>query len=133
VLLSIEIQRRPADLVIRLSGALDVVSSALLDLPQPLAEVAVDRLVLDVSGLASCDVAGLRRLARLHDELTAAGLVVRLVGVTPELRRLAQQSGIPVGFLRGGEIPAQSPGPREPRVLPLSTEWTKADNKGSRR
>ena len=103
VLLSIEIQRRSSDLVIRLSGALDVVSSALLELPRSVADVDVGKLIVDVSALETWDVAGIRSLARLHDELTAAGLLVHLVGAKPKLRQLAQVSGIPVGFLGAAE------------------------------
>lgn len=102
-LLTLEIHKEPPDLLLRLSGSLDLLSAGLLQLPRPAALDGVRRLVVDLSGLTFCDVAGLRRLAHLDADYAAAGFDVQLRGAQPQLRRAAMLARLAPGLCRSAE------------------------------
>lgn len=125
-LLSLEVRAQPPDLLLRLAGDLDVLSASFLHLPPPRAFDGVRRLVVDLSGVEFCDLAGLRRLAHLDADYAAGGFDVQLVGARPLLRRAALVTGLIPGLCaeedadreacHGGPPVIEEPHPR--RVQP---------------
>lgn len=125
-LLSVEVRAQPPDLLLRLAGELDVLSASFLQLPPPRAFDGVRRLVVDLSGVEFCDLAGLRRLAHLDAAYAAGGFDVQLVGARPVLRRAALLTGLIPGLCdeddaareacRAGSPVVEEPQPR--RVQP---------------
>lgn len=102
-LLSVEVRAQPPDLLLRLAGELDVLSASFLQLPPPRAFDGVRRLVVDLSGVEFCDLAGLRRLAHLDADYAAGGFDVQLVGARPLLRRAALVTGLIPGVCAGDD------------------------------
>ncbi|MFC3386077.1 STAS domain-containing protein [Couchioplanes azureus] len=83
------------ELTIRLTGELDLSTiSALVDeLHAVLALGPVGPVVVDLTGLAFCDVAGARALARLAEAVAGHGDPFHVRGASPRLRWLFHQIG----------------------------------------
>lgn len=105
--------------VLFMAGEVDVTATEQLeDALTTGCSLAGDRLVVDVSGLAFMDLAGLRILLRAHSRLLGqgrAGITVR--GASGAVRRIFELAGFT--SLLGDWPPAAVPG----YVLPRAGEW----------
>jgi len=73
-------------------------------LPHPVAGHVADDdgvVVVDLSGVEFCDLAGLRRLAHMYGAYTDAGMQVRVVGARAPVRRLARLATLAAKRPRG--------------------------------
>jgi anti-anti-sigma factor len=92
--------------VYRLEGEIDMsAAEALLVRTGELAAAHEGDVVLDLEKVTFIDSAGMRALLIARENLTAAGRALRLVNVTPEVRRLLDLVGL-TGVLSGDEPPA---------------------------
>ena len=89
----------PPHLVIRLCGELDLGSAEKLDWPSWADLSRIDSLIMDLSRLDFCDVAGLRRINVLGVTATQKGLSVQLRGTKSVIRKIARLSGIGTDWL----------------------------------
>ena len=85
-----EVTATPPLLRIDLRGELDIATIDVLSRPDVLAceHGSLHSVVVDLSGLTFCDVAGLRALMRLRDHHVRRGRVARLEHPRPHLARL---------------------------------------------
>jgi anti-sigma B factor antagonist len=87
--------RLPAYTIAWLCGALDistapVVRERLLGMLRP----GVRQLTIDLSGVSSCDVAGLAVLIGIQRCATARGIAVRLAAPGPQIAELLSSTGL---------------------------------------
>lgn len=117
----ITVRRTAGVAVVTMSGELDVarvttVRDQLLDVPRSLPT----GIVVDLSGVAFCDLASLRVLAQLGRRAEEDGTWLRLAAPSPVVRRLLEISGLAATLpcfddveaaLRGQNLGASSPFP----------------------
>jgi anti-anti-sigma factor len=93
--LHIAVVRGPDQVVVRLTGDIDVRAAGRLD--RALQEAAVTgrgAVVVDVAGARFRDCSGLRVLALFSDALVPAGRSCRVVGAPAATRRLVRSAGL---------------------------------------
>ena len=93
---------RPPGLVIRPCGDLDLAGGPRLPVPKA-DRVDGGLVVVDLSGVEFCDLAGLRRLAHVYGAYTDVGMQVRVVGARPPVRRLARTAALAARRSRGDD------------------------------
>lgn len=94
-----EIQYSFPQLELQLRGELDVLTAASLDVP-PVNAGEVGRLIIDLSDLSFCDVAGVQRLQELADCFAGSGVEVHMLGAGRVIRRMSRITGLLDGYLR---------------------------------
>jgi anti-anti-sigma factor len=92
---SLSVLSRPACTIVRLEGELDIATvptlrERLLGVLSP----GVRLLIIDLSGVSFCDVAGLAVLIGTQRRATARGIVVRLAAPRPQLAKLLRITGL---------------------------------------
>lgn len=91
--LQVEIESPDATTIrIVLSGDLDFDTSG--ELSAVALASGLERLEIDLSGLAFIDSSGLAALVRLHQRAVAGGAAVQVVAVTPYLRSLMRMTAL---------------------------------------
>jgi anti-anti-sigma factor len=104
---------------LKLEGPLNIGSAeALLEVMGRYASQA-SHLRLDLSGIETCDAAGLQLLCSLRNGAVASGKSLRLVAVSEPFTALAQALGVPVESL---EIEAGMTKPSEAAVAGTSNQ-----------
>ena len=84
----------PPVLTIGLYRELDVAAADRLEWPAWAEDEDIRLLMMDLRGLTFCDVAGLTVVQRLCDTAQGRGWDVRVLGVSPVLRRVARITGV---------------------------------------
>lgn len=92
---SLSVLSRPDCAIARLEGELDIATipalrERLFGVPRP----GVRLLIIDLSGVSFCDVAGLAVLIGTQRRATARGIVVRLAAPGPQLAKLLRITGL---------------------------------------
>ena len=92
---TLSVLSRPACTIVRLEGELDIATVPalrvrLLGVLSP----GVRLLIIDLSGVSFCDVAGLAVLIGTQRRATARGIVVRLAAPGPQLAKLLRITGL---------------------------------------
>jgi anti-anti-sigma factor len=92
---SLSVLSRPGCTIASLEGDLDIATvpelrERLLDLPGP----GVRLLIIDLSGVSFCDVAGLAVLIGTQRRATARGIVIRLAAPRPQVIKLLRITGL---------------------------------------
>lgn len=88
---SLEVVTTEGEQVVALRGELDVASSDFVKRTLLSSELPV---VVDMADLTFIDSSGLTALVNASNELTKRGLALRVRGVTPDLRRLFELTGL---------------------------------------
>jgi anti-anti-sigma factor len=86
---------RPACTIARLEGELDI--ATVPELREPLFDVlspGVRLLIIDLSGVSFCDVAGLAVLIGTQHRAAARGIAVRLAAPQPQVAKLLRVTGL---------------------------------------
>jgi len=92
---SLSILSRPACTIARLEGDLDIATvPELRERLLGLLSASVRLLIIDLSGVSFCDVAGLAVLIGTQRRATARGIVVRLAAPRPQLAKLLRITGL---------------------------------------
>jgi anti-sigma B factor antagonist len=101
-----DIRPHEIDRVIALAGDLDLDSPSSVLETSEFAIAASDsrRVWLDLSGVTFVDVYGLRLLVRIRAMTLALGRTLHLLGVSPQLMRLMQVSGLAEEFGLGSDL-----------------------------
>ncbi len=120
--LEVRISDTGAEVRVRLEGELDVETTSWFLRALAVARVAKEGhvLELDLSELTFLDVAGVRALARVHDEVTRVGGLVRVRGLCEHRLPAARVLGLgnyledrsAGGDARGQRMPNPSTGPQ---------------------
>jgi anti-anti-sigma factor len=114
---SLSVLSTPAFTIARLVGDLDIgttraVREGLLSMLLSAARL----LVIDLSGLSFCDVAGLAMLVGTQRRASARGITVRLAAPRPQMAKLLRATGLDQSFTIcatvDDAVPAQGDGPR---------------------
>lgn len=80
---------------VRLSGELDLFTAELLAARlAPLLDADVDRVAVDMSGVAFCDSSGLNTLLILRRNLKATGRGLKIVAASEQVARLLSLTGL---------------------------------------
>jgi len=96
---SLSILSRPACTVARLEGDLDIATTpALRERLLGLLSASVRLLIIDLSGVSFCDVAGLAVLIGTQRRARARGIAVRLAAPRPQVARLLRITGLDRSF-----------------------------------
>ena len=120
---SLSVLSRPDCTIASLEGELDIATvpelrERLLGLLGP----GVRLLIIDLSGMSFCDVAGLAVLIGTQRRATARGIVVRLAAPRPQVLKLLRITGLDRSFTicatLDDALPAQSGGPTATTSLP---------------
>jgi anti-anti-sigma factor len=109
----------PDQVVVRLTGDVDVVAAARLT--RTLQEAAVGgrgAVVVDVAGACFRDCSGLQVLAVFSDALVPAGRRCRIVGAPAATRRLVRSAGFGERLELDGPVDAGDPRPAAPLTSP---------------
>ena len=112
-LLNVALVPAPAQTVVRLTGEVDLSSSALLaDALVQAGRLDTESVVVDVAGVRFWDCSGLHALADFTAELARAGRRCRIVGATPATRRLIVLADFAPALVLDGPVhlPAVTPG-----------------------
>ena len=115
--LHIAVVRGPDQVVVRLTGDVDVPAAGRLD--RALQEAAVSgrgAVVVDVAGARFRDSSGLRVLAVFSDTLIPAGRSCRVVGAPAATRRLVRSAGLGDRLELDGPVDEVDPRPAAPRT-----------------
>lgn len=100
--LAIATERRGERLVVRLTGDLDVSNrDELREVLDALLAAGSPHLVVDVSGLAFADCAGLSVLIEARERLAGRGRTLTVTAPQPIVRRLLEITGMDVVFRLG--------------------------------
>jgi anti-anti-sigma factor len=92
---SLFVLSRPACTIARLEGELDIATvPALRERLLGVLSADVRLLIIDLSGVSFCDVAGLTVLIGPQRRATARGIVVRLAAPRPQLVKLLRITGL---------------------------------------
>ncbi len=117
--LHIAVVRGPDQVVVRLTGDVDVPAAGRLD--RALQEAAVagrGAVVVDVAGARFRDCSGLRVLALFSDALVPAGRSCRVVGAPAATRRLVRSAGLGDRLELDGPVDEVAPRPAAPLPTP---------------
>jgi anti-anti-sigma factor len=117
--LHIAVVRGPDQVVVRLTGDVDVPAAGRLD--RALQEAAVSgrgAVVVDVAGARFRDSSGLRVLALFSDALVPAGRRCRVVGAPAATRRLVRSAGFGDRIELDGPVDEVAPRPDVPLPTP---------------
>jgi anti-anti-sigma factor len=96
---SLSVLRRPACTIARLEGDLDIATTpALRERLFGMLRPGVQLLVIDLSGVSFCDVAGLALLIGTQLRATARGIIVRLAAPRPQVAKLLRITGLDRSF-----------------------------------
>jgi anti-anti-sigma factor len=81
---------------VTLSGELDLDAAPLIHstISRTLADPQVHRIDVDATPVSFCDISGLHALAAAHAQAARARVQLRLVGISPALRRVLDLTGI---------------------------------------
>ena len=88
------VSSEPPFLILELSGELDVSTARCLPQPSHLTRRDVRSVLLDLSKLRFCDVAGLRALLALRQAHVSQGRHVAAIGIPARVRRVMDLCGI---------------------------------------
>ena len=92
---SVSVLSQPACTIARLEGELDIATvPALRERLLSVLGPGVRLLIIDLSGVSFCDVAGLAVLIGTQRRATARGIVVRLAAPRPQLAKLLRITGL---------------------------------------
>jgi len=92
---SVSVLSQPACTIARLEGELDIATvPALRERLLGVLGPGVRLLIIDLSGVSFCDVAGLAVLIGTQRRATARGIVVRLAAPRPQLAKLLRITGL---------------------------------------
>ena len=117
--LQIAVVRAPDQVVVRLTGDVDVPAAGRLS--QALQEAALvgrGPVVVDVAGACFRDCSGLRVLAVFSDTLVPAGRSCRVVGAPAATRRLVRSAGLGDRLELDGPVDEVDPRPAAPLPTP---------------
>ena len=123
---SLSVVSTPAVTIARLVGDLDIGTTRALrqDLLSMLGSAA-RLLVIDLSGMSFCDVAGLAMLIGVQRRASGRGITVRLAAPRPQMAKLLRASGLDQSFTIcatvDDAVPAQGDGP-PPSATPRQRE-----------
>jgi anti-anti-sigma factor len=96
---SLSVLRRPGLIIARLEGDLDIATTpALRERLLGVLSPGVRLLVIDLSGVSFCDVAGLAVLIGTQRRARARGITVRLAAPRPQMARLLRITGLDCSF-----------------------------------
>jgi anti-anti-sigma factor len=101
----VAVSSRPPLLVLELSGELDVSTARCLPQPSRLPRRDVRSVLLDLSGLKFCDVAGLRALLALRHAHVSQGRHFAAIRIPPRVRRVMDLCGIDDSLTAGRRPP----------------------------
>jgi len=112
--------RQPASTIAGLHGALDTTTAPVLrERLRGVLSPGVELLIIDLSGVSSCDVAGLAMLIGTQRRATARGITVRLASPSPQIAELLRVTGLDrsltICATLADALPAQRPGARAAR------------------
>ena len=107
---------RPACTIAKLEGELDIATvPALRERLLSVLGPGVRLLIIDLSGVSFCDVAGLAVLIGTQRRATARGITVRLAAPRPQMAKLLHITGLDHSFTicatLADALPAERPGP----------------------
>ncbi len=106
--LAISLQRSPGEAVVRLTGEIDMLTTArLADTVNDLLTEAPRRIVLDLAGVTFCDSQGLGTLVVLSRKATTAQSVLVLTNVGDFLIRVLDITGLRSALMISNESPAR--------------------------
>ena len=102
----------PDQVVVRLSGDADPSTSSLITAALThAARLGTPRVVVDVAAVQFWDSSGLRELADFTTAFASAGRACRIVGASPETRRLIHATSLDDRLELDGPVPAVAPAP----------------------
>jgi len=90
----VAVSSEPPLLILELSGELDMSTARCLPPSSHLTRRDVKRVLLDLSGLKFCDVAGLRALLALRHAHVSQGRHFAAIRIPPRVRRVMDLCGI---------------------------------------
>lgn len=97
----VAVSSKPPLLILELSGELDVSTARCLPPPSHLTRRDVKRVLLDLSELKFCDVAGLRALLALRHAHVSQGRHFIAIRIPPRVRRVMDLCGIDDSLVPG--------------------------------
>jgi anti-anti-sigma factor len=96
---SLSVLSEPACTIARLEGELDIATApALRERLLGVLRPGVRLLIIDLSGVSFCDVAGLAVLIGMQRRATARGITVRLAAPRPQVAQLLRITGLDRSF-----------------------------------
>lgn len=96
---SLSVLRQPAYTIARLEGELDIATvPALRERLLGVLRPGVPLLIMDLSGVSFCDVAGLAVLIGTQRRAVAHGIIVRLAAPSPQAAKLLRITGLDRSF-----------------------------------
>ena len=101
----VAVSSEPPFLILELSGELDMSTARRLPQPSHLTRRDVRSVLLDLSKLRFCDVAGLRALLALRQAHVSQGRHVAAIGIKARVRRVMDLCGIDDSLAAGCRPP----------------------------
>ena len=89
-------RREATRVVLSLVGELDLSGTALLttEVQQALADMPIEALEIDMTGLGFADSAGLQAILNAQESTHLAGVIFRVIGVSPVVSRVIHLAGV---------------------------------------